>query len=369
MLEKGKISALQMGMITYATIIASGALLPNITAKAADRDMWLSPIWASLTGFLVLCIIYQLSRLYPKETLIQYSVHILGTIPGKAVGFFYLFYLLHINASLIRIYGDFLVGNFYSKTPTIVVLASMVLVSAFTVRGGVEVLGRFTQLFVPFLILMWLLIIILIIPDLEPKNMFPVMEHGIMPSIKGAPQSWFTHYALFAYIFPFLTDRKKGMKWGMISIFSAMLTLTIFNLTALFVFGGSTADRLYPLMDVSRYVSIGNFLEHVEAIVMAIWVLGAFIKISVYYYVLVLGTAQWLHLSDYRPVVFPLGFLLILFSIWSASNLQELIAAYERSLPFYYDTFHLVIPILLLLIAIIRKKKRKGKRDYTPINQ
>ncbi len=36
-----------------------------------------------------------------------------------------------------------------------------------------------------------------------------------------------------------------------------------------------------------------------------------------FYYVSALGTAQWLNLSDYRPVVWPIGILIVIFSLWS----------------------------------------------------
>ncbi len=52
MIEKGKISAAQMAMMMYPTIIATAILLvPAITARHANQDMWLSPLWASLIGF------------------------------------------------------------------------------------------------------------------------------------------------------------------------------------------------------------------------------------------------------------------------------------------------------------------------------
>ena len=123
---------------------------------------------------------------------------------------------------------------------------------------------------------------------------------------------------------PFLADRKKGMKYGMMTVFAVMMTLMVVNLIVLFVLGQTTASRVYPLMQVARYISIADFFEHVESVVMAIWVVGAFIKISVFYYVAALGTAQWLNLSDYRPVVWPLGILIVEFSFWSLPDTMEL---------------------------------------------
>ncbi|WP_307406736.1 GerAB/ArcD/ProY family transporter [Neobacillus ginsengisoli] len=56
----------------------------------------------------------------------------------------------------LREYTDFIISSFLLKTPMIVVIGSMVLVCAFAVRGGVEVLGRASQLFIPNLIFSYL---------------------------------------------------------------------------------------------------------------------------------------------------------------------------------------------------------------------
>jgi spore germination protein KB len=45
MVEKGKITALQMGIMMYPTIIATAILIvPGITAEKAHLDLWVSPI-------------------------------------------------------------------------------------------------------------------------------------------------------------------------------------------------------------------------------------------------------------------------------------------------------------------------------------
>ncbi|MFC4767945.1 GerAB/ArcD/ProY family transporter [Effusibacillus consociatus] len=367
MLEKGKISALQMGIMMYPTIMATAILfVPAITMEHAKRDMWMSPIWASLVGFLTVYIAFQLNNLYPKQTIIQYTAHILGVIPGKAIGFIFLFFYLHVTGAILREYTEFVVSAFLSRTPMIVVLGSMTLACAFAVRAGVEVLGRLAEMIVPILILLLLSVILLLLPDFRTKHMFPIMENGIMPSIRGAltPQAWFTEFILMSFLLPFLTDREKGMKWGMISVFGVMLTLFLTNITVLLVFGGGAARMVYPVMAATRYISIADFLEHLETIVMAIWVAGAFVKICVFYYSLALGTAQWLNLSNYRPVVFPLGILLVQFAIWTASNESELAYFLATSGSLYLTAVQLVIPLFVLLVAYIRKRDGNNKEEH-----
>ncbi|MFD0769410.1 endospore germination permease [Bacillus sp. CGMCC 1.60114] len=371
MIEKGRISALQMALMIVPTIIATaGLVVPAITGKYAGRDMWISPILGALTGFFTVFIVYQLHKRYPKESIIQYSIHIIGRIPGKIVGFVYLFYLLHSSGLIARQYADFIITSFLPKTPMIVIIGSMILVCAFTVRGGVEVLGRASQLLAPIFILPPFLFILLL-PDLELKNIFPIMGQGMMPSILGSavPQAWFSEVSLISMLLPFVADREKGRKWGMVSVFVAMLILVYTNIVGILLFGESVTTYTYPVFTAFRYISVATFLEHLESVVITIWVLGLFIKLSVFYYALVLGTAQWFQLSNYRPLVFPLGFLVILFGIWVSPNMSELDHFLGTIDPFYIPFIMTFIPMMLLLIAVIRKKKRKEKRNHTLIDQ
>ncbi|WP_315969937.1 GerAB/ArcD/ProY family transporter [Brevibacillus massiliensis] len=182
-------------------------------------------------------------------------------------------------------------------------------------------------------------------------------------SLKGSVvlQAWFSEYVVISFMLPYLTDRVNGIRWGMISVFVVLLFLVIENIVILFLFGSITPGIVYPFIVAVRYVSLADFFEHVESVVMAIWVTGAFVKITVLYYVLALAAGQWLELSDYRPIVLPLGLLLVIFSVWTGPTLQQLTYLISTSLPFLLLTFQIVIPLVLLAIALMREKKRRRR--------
>jgi spore germination protein KB len=362
-MEKGKISSLQMAFMMYPTIVATAILgVPSITAKYAKTDLWLSPIFAALIGYLTVYIAYKLHKLYPKQTVFQFTEKIIGRIPGKILGFLLLFFYIQNTGLIIRGYAEFLVGSFLVRTPIGVIMASMVLLCAFIVRGGIEVLGRAAELFVPVFIFPISILIFLLIPDLDFKNIFPVLGNGIIPPIMGAivPGGWFSEFFLIIFLLPFLKDMKKGMKSGMMTVFAVMMTLIVVNLTVLFVLGSTTSTKLYPLMNASRYISFADFFEHVESVAMAVWIVGAFVKISVFYYVSALGTAQWLNLSDYRPVVWPIGILIVIFSLWSLPSSVDVSRNDINVFPLQGMLMQTIIPLLLLVIAVVRKRNRKG---------
>ncbi|MFF2288681.1 GerAB/ArcD/ProY family transporter [Peribacillus butanolivorans] len=360
-MEKGKISSFQMAILMYPTIVATAILgVPSITAKYAQNDLWLSPIFASLIGYVTVYIADKLHKFYPDQTVIQFSEQIIGRLGGKILGFMFMFFYIQITGVMIKQYAEFVVDSFLINTPIIVIVASMVALCAFVTRGGLEGLGRAAQLFFPVFIFPLLIAIIFVFPDFEFKNIFPILGNGIMPPLKGSivPGGWFTEFFLITFLLPFLADKKKGMKYGMLTVFAVMITLVMVNLVVLFVLGATTSTKVYPLMSVARYISFGEFFEHMESIVMAIWVVGAFIKISVCYYATALGTAQWLNLSDYRLVVWPLGILLVAFSFWSLPNTIELSRYNVGVFPPFGLMMQTIIPLILLVIAVVRKRKK-----------
>ncbi|MFE5324652.1 endospore germination permease [Paenibacillus sp. NPDC056579] len=365
-MEQGRISSFQMALLMYPLVVATADVTaPALTFKYAQRDLWLSPVWASIAGVITLWLAVRLERFYPGKTIIQYLVSILGTGLGKAVGLLFLFYYLHQNGNIIRIFQELVVSNFLTFTPMFVVIGGMIIICGCAVRGGLEVIARTAQVFIPIVFLFSILVFVLLIPELSVKKLFPILERGLGPSLKGAivPWSWFTHFFLLPYIIPYLRDREKGQKWGMISIFAIVSMLVIFNTYTLMLFGSITGKFTYPVMQAARLISIADFLEHVESVVVVIWVAGAYLKIAIYYYVLVLGTAQWLNLGNYKPIVFPLGMLLLVFTLWVAPSLQDLSTFVDKAAPFYDSLVQILIPLLLLLIVLIRNKMSSKKEN------
>lgn len=369
MSEKSSISAAQMGIMVFPVIVATADLLvPAITAKYAERDMWLSPIWASLIGYLTVYIVYRLHSFFPGESIIQYSPRIIGFLPGKAAGFIILYDLLYSDGNILRQYGEFIVGTSLFQTPLFVVIGSIMLVCAFTVRAGIEVLARAAQVFVPIVVIIYFGLLLLMIPFMKTETIFPILAHGLPPSILGAlnPQGWFSETILLSFLLPFVFDRERGMRTGIITVFTAMLALFAINLSTLLVLGGEVAYIAYPFYTAIQMISFADFFENLDSVVIAIWVAGAFIKISVFYFALAVGTAQWLHLDDYRTVVFPLGLLMVVFSFWTAPNLSELSSNIGKIAGFQTTLVFTCIPLLLIIIAYLRARRRAHSNAMAP---
>jgi spore germination protein KB len=358
MLEKGKISTIQMEFMMVPTIIATGILsVPSIAGKFARHDMWMTPIIGSIIGFITVFIVWKLHQLFPKLTPIEYSEKILGKAVGMVFSLILVTFYIDNTAIVVRQYVNFISGNVMFNTPSVVFTIGILFVSALAVRGGIEVIAR-SAVICTTIYLSTALFLLLLIKDIDLGLMLPFLENGMLPVIKGGwvHSAWFSEFFLLSFIFPFIHNPKKGLKSGMKASLYVMLIFTYVNFFVLTILGVSSVNQFYPVYSIIRSISVMGFFENFEIIITASWILGNFVKISVFLYVASLGLAQVFRLSSYRIVVFPLSLLLVLISYWDIPNIVVLVDYLTRIQPFYSIIVQTVLPFFLLIIALARRK-------------
>nr|WP_229263660.1 GerAB/ArcD/ProY family transporter [Cohnella cholangitidis] len=226
-------------------------------------------------------------------------------------------------------------------------MGGMMLLVSYAVRGGVEVLGRLAQLFLPFTFLVFALLIILSIPEWDVNNMLPIMGRGIAPSAKGAiiPFSWFSGYILLGLYIPFVSNQLKVKAYTLATWFTLMITLSVSGLVSILLFGKHASTLNYPFIEVVRYIGVGEFLQHIDALLLAVWLPGTFIQLTAYLFSAALGAAQLLGLKQYRSLVFPIGLLALVMSMWGPSGVDE----FEE----YLGTSHVVLDFLNIALGML----------------
>lgn len=364
--DEGKISSIQLAYMIIPTILATSILtIPSLSVRYAGHDMWMTPLLGSLVGVISIGVAMGLQRLYPGRTLIGVCNAIFGRYAGKVLGFAFLFYLPHLTGLVIQVYGNFIVNNALPNTPLIVIVSSMVLVCAINVRLGIEVVGRTSQVFVTLFFVLLGLTFALLIRELNPAELLPFMENGLLPIAKGglAPAAWFSEYIMLAFLLPFINDHNYTARTLLGSWLFVVIAMIITNLFCLLLMGDLTDSFAFPVMIAARYITIADFMQHIEAVIIAIWIFGIFVKISVFLYVFASSTAEWFGLKDYRPLVFPASALCIGYAYWVLTGDQDADVLIRASANVYTLLFLLVIPVVLYGAGWIKRawqKKREG---------
>ena len=138
----------------------------------------------------------------------------MGRFAGKVFGVVVLFFYIQGTGQVTRAYAEFIVDSFLFTTPISVIIALMIFLCAITLHGGLEVLGRAAQLFFPIFVFPLFILIILIIPDFEFRNLFPILGDGMIPPMKGAivPVGWFTEFFLISFLVAFFSGSGKRIE-------------------------------------------------------------------------------------------------------------------------------------------------------------
>lgn len=359
MLEGGKIDGRQAVYLCITFVIATALLsLPGIVAAHAKQDAWISSLLATMIGLAVAGIVVKLGSLFPQQTLVEFTEEILGTWLGKLLGLTYLLFFLYIAAFMLRETSSFLNEIFLPKTPLIAIAIIIALLGAYTIKHGLEVLARVNQIFLPVIVASVIFIFLLLIPEMDPKRLAPVLEAGPQDIARGSlvPAAWIGEIFALTMVVPFLLKKRE---LGEIVLKSVLAVGTVFLLIiigCIATFDSIIEFMIYPVLNASRIINVSEFIDRLEPIIMVIWVTGGFVKVTFFYYIIVLGSAQWLRLKSYRPLTLPLGVILVSLSILVGDNILEILHFLSGPFPFFALSFELLIPLLLLAIALVRKR-------------
>lgn len=360
MLEDGKITNQQFIFVyILSRLMLTMTYLSYFKAPPGNQDLWISAILALPMHILLALPVYFLAQRFKNLSVIQSSEVILGHM-GKLIGVLYIWFFLHRTSITLRELGEFLTAVPYPETPILVFISITALFTAYAVYQGIETICRVAQIVLPIIFLSILLIFILLTKEMDMTNLLPVFESGIIPVVYGAfvIASRTTVILAVLMLLPFINIPQKTKNYLFLSFVILSVYYIAISVSAVTIFGVEQAKALaFPFYYTVRMISIADFLERIDAIFFAIWVLGMFINTATFYYLTVLATAQLLKLSDYRPIILAIGTIIVSLSISQSDNMiafNEFLS--YKIFTWYALFFSFVLPLFLLVVAIIRKK-------------
>lgn len=365
MLEQGKISPFQLFCLITSFLIGSTVVLQSI--NIAGRDSWLSNILGLFSGVVLIFIITRLAKDYPGMTLIDYLQKIFGKALGKFLGFIYLFYFLLLAALVTRNYDDLFVSAIMPETPTWFFHATLALTVAYLVYHRIEVMGRLSELVVPISLLVAMLTSMLLTVSglVRFENLLPIFDRGVGSVLIGTiPYASFPYLEviLFTMVIPYVNDINKARTVSLISILVAGTLLTLIFTQDIAIFGEYMATLTFPRFSAIRLISVGDFVERIEPMVLAVWVASGIIKIGVCLYAFTLGIAQLFGLKELKHLVFPSSILVMVVTGALFENNFQMINFATNIYPVFAIPLQIGIPGLMLLLSIYKRKKEKKNK-------
>lgn len=345
-----------------AQIFWAGTLvyLPSELINAAGPDAWLSLLLGTGAGVAVALGLAALSRRFPRADLYRCAESALGTVAGRAAGLVLVFYFLMTTAIDLRSTADFFTGIVLPQTPIVAIMVVLMGIAAWAVRLGPEVLCRVGAVTFVFLFLVLLSMPLALLGKMDLAALRPVLEHGPGPMLRGTYKAagWAAEVVGLGVLLPLVPDLRVGRRSLLVGTLLGAFCLSYLVVVILLVFGPELGGWFAKPADVVvTMMSLGEYAERVDMVLIAIWQPAVTLRIAFALYGASVGVGRVFALNDRRPAVYPLAVLVVLVALWSWPSFTEAYDFTSVTWPVVSLAVGLGLPALVLAAAVLRKKQ------------
>lgn len=347
--------------INLLILFITGSTLILGTGLGAKNDVWLAILLAIGLAVPAVFIYARILSLFPGQDLFAILRACFGKFFGGLISIFYIWYVFHLGALVLRNFGEFITTVGLPETPLLIPMGVLALLCLWIVKEGVETMGRWASLFVFILYLIVLGTTLLSLPNIRVENLGPVLYNGLQPVIQSTFSSFafpFAEVVIFLMVLSSLGKGKSPIKVYLTGLFVAGGAILLASVRNLVVLGADMLSSVYfPSYLTVRTVSIGDFLERVEITVAVGLLIGGFIKIAICLLGVCKGVAFLAGLRDYRSIATPIAFLMLLLAYIVYDSIMEMYTWAFNVWTLYSLPFQVLIPIVVWIVAEVKKKK------------
>lgn len=350
----------KQGIILIILFVWGSALVLG-TAGAALKDVWLAKILGILMALPVLMIYAKLLSMFEGKDIFDILNLAFGKIIGRIISLIYIWYALHIGALVLYTFSEFVSTIGLNETPKIVFMGMLMFLSTWAVKEGIEVLGRWAEILIVFLVFMISMNFILSIPNMKINNLLPILENGVKPVIKGGFSAFsfpFAETVIFTMVFSCLKDKKSIFKTYISGLLLSGTVLVFIAARNIMVLGSYVmSTTYYSTYNAVEKINIGYFLQRLESAVSIVFLIAGFVQISISLLGASKGISKIFNFNDYRFIVTPTALIIMNLAFLAADDMMELTEWNLKVYPYYGFIFEVILPLLTFFICKIRYKK------------
>ncbi|GIO61853.1 MULTISPECIES: GerAB/ArcD/ProY family transporter [Paenibacillus] len=329
------------------------------TFKEAQQGAPMAIFLAGVMSVLMTFIAAKLSLLYPNDTFIEYVPKIVGKWLGNLIVIAYLLLWIGVAGIILRQYADFVQMTLFMRTPVWAIVLFMLFVIMYAVHGGIHIIGRCSEIIGPIIVINLVLFRLLTIKDLRPERLLPLLPAGgMIPVMKGSlpGASFLGESVMIVMLIAFLTEKKRAISSGLWSVGIAAVVLLNVTLDVLMILDNTVPAKLqYPVYAVSQYISVMEFVQNLDILLVVGTCFSVFIKICLYLFMTSYGTARLFHLQKWRNILWITGLLVLVVALYPRN-----VDITQMDFPYFWKNvvlpiFLFGIPLLLWVIGIARK--------------
>lgn len=359
-IEKARITPWQFAF-AVACFVQSSSLLSAFFASITEHDSWIAVLIAMAVGMPLLGVYLALLRRFPGQNLMQINEAVFGRAGGGVLSALYLWFFFTLASLNLRDAGTFVNKTIMSQTPPMLLNIMLILICAWAVYFGLNVVARYSILFSLISVLVLVVSVIFTFNLVHADNFLPLLEAGPRNMVHASHVVLtipFGETLVFLMIAPQVRIKNGKIGRYLLGGFLAggvFMALVLARDTA--VLGSAMGFFALPSFETLRMVTLSDALSRMEILFALILILLMFFKISMLFYVSMLTLGEILHASTYRPLVLPWAVLTVIYSMTAYSSSETHTRSGQEQVPFLWLLFEVLLPGLTLAVSYLWKKK------------
>lgn len=358
-----QLSHIQIRGLIVSTVVGVGVLsMQSSLVAEMGTDGWIAIIISGIMVIPLLAVLVQLFKLHPDKDFFDIGKATLGTIGFTIVLLIYLAYLVFSLAIISRILGELVKAFLLQVTPLEFILIIFILATSYIALYEIDIIARLSYFVYPIIIMFAVSIVLISLPKTDFSHILPVFQTDFRSIIKGVKSTEFSFLGFELIIFgiPYVKEKDKIFKSCLIGIGTVTaIYLALFFMTLTHFSLDQIESQTFPILVLVRQLDLpGFFLENIDGLVMALWIMVVFATIAPTYYgagkilsVIFKTKSHKYFIWGLVPVIYYIGmipenFIQINGKLSQYYNLVGFISAF-------------IIPTIMLITAYIRKKVQR----------
>lgn len=361
-MNKELISEKQAIALIVYFILNSTLIFP--TALEAGRDLWIAIALSLAFSIVIISMYARILSIYSGKNLFDILEITFGKFIGRTISLIYIWFAIHLAAMVLRDFGEMFGTIIIPDTPQTIILLVISILTVWSVKEGIELLGRLSIETISFMLILLFSIVLILIPKIQINNIRPILENGSGPVIKGMLSAFafpFGEIVIFTMILDSLNNKKKIYRVYLLGLIIGGAIIFITELNNLLIIGIEAYSSMYfPVYTVVRRAEIGNAFERIEMVGSIIVVLAGFIKIAVCTLGASKGIAKVFGYKNYRFLVTPITLLITNLAYIQFTGLIELSIWTSKYWTYYALVFQIILPIIIWIGVEIKGRSIKS---------
>lgn len=360
----GEIKISQKQMVLMIFLLTHGTIfitLPRSLATEANHAGWVSILLAMVLFLPFAWLLLKCSVHMQDMNLVEYCHQLMGKVVGRFFTLvFVLFPLLLYSAVVVRILLELFTMIVLPSTPIELLIIMIFILRIYLVSGRLHSIARYVELIFPPAIFVLVMLLLSGFSNFETDRFKPLLDASITDIFRGSLPvlGTLTEAGILLFFISHVNENTKIMKpLLLINLFTGLMFLLSFLVT-IGNYGVAVTERIvFPVIEVVKDVSLGEFLEHLESIFLSAWILMNLAKGSITLYASSVGFQSWFGTKTYHVFLIPLS-VLIYFIALVPQNLFEAVILFESYKAKIYSVYPYLFLSLLLILTFFRKKGR-----------